>query len=216
MHNTIILADDHIVLRDALVPLVNGFPDFSVLAVAADGTEVVEQIQSGNVPNIVVLDLNMPKMDGFETAEWLKNNHPDIKILILTMFDSEIALIRLLQVGVKAFLKKDINPTELRNALTTVAADGYHYSHQTTGKLGVLFKKNNDNISPIEKTLLNDKEITFIKYASTELTYKEIADQMCISARTVDGYRDQLFEKLQIKSRVGLVLYAIKNNMIEL
>ena len=98
MHNTIILADDHIVLRDALVPLVNGFPDFSVLAVAADGTEVVEQIQSGNVPNIVVLDLNMPKMDGFETAEWLKNNHPDIKILILTMFDSEIALIRLLQV----------------------------------------------------------------------------------------------------------------------
>src|SRR6188508_925906 len=113
MNNAIILADDHILLRDALAKLINSFPQFSVIAVSANGSEVIKTIEDGKVPDIVVLDLNMPIVDGFETAAWLKANHPQIKILILTMYDSEIALIRLLQVGVRGFLKKDIHPLEL-------------------------------------------------------------------------------------------------------
>lgn len=214
MHKTIILADDHILLRDALVNLINTFPEFTVIKVAADGTEVVKEIQAGTVPDMVVLDLAMPKMDGFETAAWLKMNHPQVRIVVLTMYDSEIALIRLLQVGVRAFLKKDIHPTDLKIALLSVASDGYFYSHQTTAKLGSLFEKSNDNHHSVDKSLLTDKEIKFIKYACSELTYKEIAMEMKLTPRIIDNYRDSLFDKLNVKSRVGLALYAVKNGVV--
>ena len=104
----LILADDHILLRDALANLIDGFEEFTVVAKSADGSEVIEIIEQGKKADIVLMDLNMPKMDGYETAKWLAKQYPDIKIVILTMYDSEIALIRLLQVGVNGFLKKDI------------------------------------------------------------------------------------------------------------
>jgi DNA-binding NarL/FixJ family response regulator len=214
MHKTIILADDHILLRDALVNLINSFPEFSVIRVAADGADVVREITEGVVPDMIVLDLNMPRMDGFETAAWLKMNYPGIRIVVLTMYDSEIALIRLLQVGVRAFLKKDIHPLDLKAALVSVANDGYFYSHQTTAKLGSLFEKSSDNHHSVDKSLLTDKEIKFIKFACSELTYKEIAMEMKLTPRIIDNYRDSLFDKLNVKSRVGLALYAVKNGVV--
>src|SRR6478735_2443449 len=155
MVKTVILADDHILLRNALAALINTFPDFRVMNMAGDGTEVIKTIESGHVPDIAILDLNMPKMDGYDTARWLYDTHPKIKTLILTMYDSEIALIRLLQVGVRGFLKKDVHPEELKNALVSVAKDGFYYSHQTTGKLGTLFQKNGDSPS-VENAMLSD------------------------------------------------------------
>jgi len=214
MNNAIILADDHILLRDALAKLINSFPQFSVIAVSANGREVIKTIEGGKVPDIVVLDLNMPIVDGFETAAWLKANHPQIKILILTMYDSEIALIRLLQVGVRGFLKKDIHPLELKDALLAVSDNGYYYSHQTTGKLGSLFGKNTDTKATLEKSILSDVEITFMKYACSEMTYKEIALKMNLTPRIIDNYRDSLFDKLDVKSRVGLAIYAVKNGVV--
>ena len=208
------LADDHILLRDALASLIDTFPECKVIGVAADGTEVKLAIEKGNIPNILLLDLNMPKMDGYETASWLQQNHPAVKILVLTMYDSEIALIRLLQIGVRGFLKKDIHPAELKDALLSVADDGYYYSHYTTGKIASLFRKNNGSQSSLEKALLNDIEIEFLKLASTDMTYKEIAHVMKLTPRIIDSYRDALFDKLDVKSRVGLVIYAVKNGII--
>ena len=206
------LADDHILLRDALVPLINSFNECTVIGVAGNGLEVQTAIKKGMIPDILVLDLNMPKMDGYETAIWLHDNHPEVKILVLTMYDSEIALIRLLQVGVRGFLKKDIHPAELKNALLSVAEDGYYYSHNTTGKLASLFKKTNQG--QIEKAMLNAVEIEFLKYVSTDLTYKDIALSMNLTPRVIDSYRDALFEKLDVKSRVGLAIYAVKNGVV--
>lgn len=214
MITKIILADDHILLRDALASLINTFPDFNVINLAANGLDVQDAIKSGNIPDIVILDLNMPEMDGYSIARWLQLEHPEIKILILTMFDSEIPLIRLLQIGVRGFLKKDIHPHELQNALRSVAEDGYYYSHQTIGKLGKLFKKNNDKRIGIDRALLNEKEIEFLKLASTDLTYKEIATIMHLTPRIIDNYRDALFAKLDVKSRVGMAIYAVKNGLI--
>lgn len=214
MVTRVILADDHILLRDALATLINSFPQFSVISVAANGTEVIKAIEQGNIPGIVVLDLNMPKMDGFETAAWLKSNHPNIRVLILTMYDSEIPLIRLLKVGVRGFLKKDIHPDELKDALLAVSKNGYYYSHQTTGKLGTLFAKTNDKKISFEKAFLNEQEITFIKNACSEMTYKEIALEMKLTPRIIDNYRDALFDKLNVRSRVGLAIYAVKNGLV--
>lgn len=214
MINTVILADDHILIRDAIASLINTFPEFNVIALARDGIEVTSIIKEGCIPGIVILDLNMPKMDGYETAKWLRDNHPEIKILILTIFDTEIALIRLLQLGVKGFVKKDIHPDELKSALQSVSREEFYYSHQSIGKLGTLFKKNKDNHLPIEKAILSDTELSFIKMACTELTYKEIAKAMKLTPRMIDSFRDSLFAKLNVKSRVALAIYAVKNGVI--
>ena len=156
----------------------------------------------------------MPGMDGFETAKWLFKVHPEINILILTMYDSEIALIRLLQAGVKGFLKKDTHPNELRIALKAVSAGGYYYAQDTTGKLATLFQRDFENQHFVDKAILSEKEIEFLRLASTDKTYKEIASELKISPRAIDGYRDTLFEKLDVKSRVGLAIYAVKNGIV--
>jgi two-component system invasion response regulator UvrY len=208
----VLLADDHILLRNALATLINAFDECNVTHLAGNGEEVMQAIKSEMQPDIAILDLNMPKMDGYETAKWLQQNYPDVKILILTMYDSEIALIRLLQAGVRGFLKKDIHPDELKAAILAVANNGYYYSHNTTGKLTTFFQKTIQ--ATIEKTILSEVEIQFLKLASTDMTYKEIANAMKLTPRTVDNYRDGLFEKLDVKSRVGLAIYAVKNGII--
>jgi len=210
----IILVDDHTLLRDALSSLIHSFEEFSVINSLNNGTELIRALSDGYKPDIVLLDLNMPILDGFETAKWLNENYPEIKILILTMYDSEIALIRLLKVGVKGFLKKDTHPNELRVALNAVSENGYYYSQDTTGKLANLFQKNTDNQNFVEKAMLNESELEFLRLASTDLTYKEIAAQLNLSPRAIDGYRDSLFEKLDVKSRVGLAIYAVKNGIV--
>jgi two-component system, NarL family, invasion response regulator UvrY len=206
----LILADDHILLRDALASLINTFDEFTVTAVAGNGEEVIAAVKNGCRADIALMDLNMPKMDGYQTAQWLSQQHPGIKIIILTMYDSEIALIRLLKAGVHGFLKKDIHPTELKSALLTVAAGEYYYSNHTTVKIASLFRKP----SGLEKSILSDIEIEFLKLASTDMTYKEIAQALGMSPRHVDNYRDALFTKLDVKSRVGLAIYAVKNGII--
>ena len=210
----VILADDHILLRDALASLINSFDECSISGVAGNGEEVMDMLSRGIKADMLVLDLNMPKLDGFETARKVAKQYPDIHILILTMYDSEIALIRLLQVGVKGFLKKDIHPSDLRRALVSVAEGGYYYSHNATGKLANFFQKNHDRQLPIDRALLTETEMNFLRLASTDMTYKEIAHQMKISPRAIDGLRDGLFEKLDVKSRVGLAIYAVRNGIV--
>ncbi|HTB51545.1 MAG TPA: response regulator transcription factor [Ferruginibacter sp.] len=210
----VVLVDDHILLRDALASLINTFEECHVMNVAGNGKELLQQIETGVIPCVVLLDLNMPVMDGYETASWLHQHHPEVNVIILTMYDSEIALIRLLQVGVKGFLKKDVNPDELRAALISVAGGDFHYSHGITGKLATLFQTNHDKNASLDKSILNEIEIEFLKLASTDMTYKEIADVMSQTPRMIDNHRDALFVKLNVKSRVGLAIYAIKNGIV--
>lgn len=210
----LILADDHILLRDALANLIDSYDEFTVMTKAADGSEVIKAIENGWNADIVLMDLNMPKMDGYATATWIRKYHPEIKIVILTMYDSEIALIRMLQVGVNGFLKKDIHPAELKNALLRVAGGEYYYSNHSTDKIASLFLKDPDKRSSLLKSPLNDTEIEFLKLASTEMTYKTIALAMHMTPRLIDSYRDSLFIKLGVKTRVGLAIYAVKNGIV--
>jgi DNA-binding NarL/FixJ family response regulator len=210
----VVLVDDHSLLREALSSLIGGFEEFQVIGSLDNGHELIRSLSDGLRPDLILLDLNMPVLDGFDTAKWLQTNHPDIKLLVLTMYDSEIALIRLLQTGVKGFLKKDTHPNELHNALKSVCNNGFYYSHDTTGKLASMFQRNPDNQKFIENAILTENEIEFLRLASTDLTYKEIASKLSISPRVIDSYRDGLFEKLDVKSRVGLAIYAVKNGIV--
>lgn len=217
MHNTnelitVALADDHILLRTALANLINNFGEFKVIIQASNGNELIAEIQNGKIPKVAILDLNMPEKNGYETAKWLKEHYPEIEVLMLTMYDSDLALIRLLQVGVKGFLKKDIHPTELKFAIKSVAEEGYYYSHNATGKLVNLFRKGKESTA-MQKAVLSEVEISFLKSCASEMTYKEIAQLMKLNPRAVDNLRDNLFTKLDVKSRVGLVMYAMKHGV---
>jgi DNA-binding NarL/FixJ family response regulator len=210
----IAMADDHVLLRNALAALIDSFEDCQVILQAGNGKELTEAIRKGSSPQVVILDLNMPEMDGFDTAAWLQEHYPDILVLMLTMYDSELSLIRLLQAGVKGFLKKDIHPSELKFAIQSVVQNGYYYSNHTTGKLVNLFRQHSDGNSLIQRSVLNDQEIQFLKLACSDMTYKEIAQRMSLNPRAVDTLRDQLFIKLDVKSRVGLALVAIRQGVV--
>jgi two-component system, NarL family, invasion response regulator UvrY len=208
------MADDHVLLRNALASLIDSFGDCRVIHHSGTGKELTDHIAAGSVPDVVILDLNMPDMDGFETAEWMLKNHPGVHVLMLTMYDSEFSLIRLLQAGVKGFLKKDIYPDELKFAIHSVVQSGYYYSTHSTGKLVNLFRNNPGGYTSLQKAMLTDQELQFLKLACSDLTYKEIAQQMGLNPRSVDTLRDQLFIKLDVKSRVGLAMVAIRHGIV--
>jgi two-component system invasion response regulator UvrY len=207
------LADDHVLLRNALATLIDSFGDCKVIQQASNGRDLIEQIKRTQVPDVAILDLNMPQMDGYEMAIWLQINHPDVHVLMLTMYDSELALIRLLQSGVKGFLKKDIHPSELKFAIHSVIQSGYYYSSHTTGKLMNLFRKHDEHSPTLEKTMLSEQQLMFLKMACSEMTYKEIALKMNLNPRSVDNLRDSLFSKLDVKSRVGLAMFAMRHGI---
>jgi len=208
------LADDHVLLRDALSTLIDGFGNCKVILQAANGEQLIEKIRAGQVPDVLILDLNMPKLSGWEVASWIHEHHPNMRVLMLTMYDSELSLIRLLQVGVKGFLKKDIHPDELKQAIQTVVDTGYYYSNYTSSRIAQLFRVNEEGKMVLQKNLLSEQELNFLKLACSELTYKEVAQEMGLNPRAVDGLRDQLFVKLDIKSRVGLAIFAIRHGIV--
>ena len=210
----IVLVDDHILLRNGLASLINSFGDYSVLFEADNGKDFISKLQSKQLPQVVLMDINMPEMDGYETCQWLKNNYPEVKVLALSMYDNENAVIRMFKAGAKGYILKDCDPSELKNALYSVIKKGFYYSDLVTGT----FIRSMDEEKSQSKNIihLKEHEMTFLKLACTELTYKEIADKMFLSPRTIDGYRDDLFQRLNVKTRVGLVMYAIRNGIVNL
>jgi DNA-binding NarL/FixJ family response regulator len=212
----IVLTDDHILLRNGLAQLVQSLGHI-VLFEANNGKDLITKLDATNLPDLVLLDINMPEMDGYETAQWLKQNHPDVNVLALSMYDNENSIIKMLKCGAKGYILKDSDPAELKAAIDAVMSKGYYYSDLVSGKLIHAINKIDDAGSDIHTvTNLSERETDFLKYSCTELTYKEIAEKMFVSPRTIDGYRDALFEKLNIKTRVGLAMYAIKNNIVQL
>jgi DNA-binding NarL/FixJ family response regulator len=215
MSAKIVLVDDHVLLRKGLADLVRNL-GYQVLYEANNGKEFCEKLNPKNLPDLVLLDINMPQMDGYETSLWLKKNYPDIRILALSMHDDENAVIRMLKNGARGYILKDTEPSELKMAIDAILQKGFYYSEMVTGRLVHSISGMDDESHASQQILhLTEREIEFLKLACSEMTYKEIADKMYLSPRTVDGYRDTLFQKLDIKTRTGLVIYAIKNGIVQ-
>ena len=212
----IVLTDDHTLLRNGLASLVTSL-GHTVLFEADNGKHFIERLNPNALPDLVLLDINMPEMDGYETAQWIKTNHPEINILALSMYDNETSIIRMLKCGAKGYILKDSEPAELKAAIEAIMNKGFYYSDLVSGKLMHAINKMDDESGDLKGLVpLNDRETEFLKLACSEFTYKEIADKMFLSPRTIDGYRDTLFEKLHLKTRVGLVMYAIKNGIVNI
>ncbi|MFT3911980.1 MAG: response regulator transcription factor [Ferruginibacter sp.] len=210
----LVLVDDHVLLRNGLSGLVKNL-GHKVLFEASNGNDFIDKLIPQSLPEIVLMDINMPDKDGYETTQWLKVNHPDIKVLALSMYDNEGSIIRMLKSGAKGYILKDSEPAQLQGAIEALVTKGFYYSELINGKVINAINKMDDE-GEINIVKLNERETSFLKLTCTELTYKDIADKMFVSPRTVDGYRDNLFEKLKVKTRVGLVIYAIKNGIVDL
>jgi DNA-binding NarL/FixJ family response regulator len=214
MQYSIVIADDHLLIAKALTSIIDSFSQYEVLYEVEHGQALIEKFkQRKNIPDIVLLDINMPIMDGFETAKWLKQNYPEILILALSMQDDEQVLIKMIKNGANGYLLKNVHPAELEKALDTLVTKGFYYPDWATNKM----LHNIAVAEPDKKSgVISARETEFLQYAATELTYKEISEKMFCSPRTVESYRDSLFEKLNLKTRVGLVVYAMKNKIIKL
>jgi len=215
MPHTIVIADDHLLIAKALSSIIEHFPRYEVLYECENGQALIEQFRiKKNIPDIVLLDIIMPIKDGFETALWLKENHPAVLVMALTMQSDDDSLIRMIKCGAKGYLHKNVHPQELEKALDMLIQKGFYYPDWATSR--VLHNIAAGNDKPALDNNLTEREKEFMQYACTELTYKEIGEKMFCSARTVEGYRDALFEKLGMKTRVALALYAVKIGLYKL
>ncbi|MBN8864783.1 MAG: response regulator transcription factor [Sphingobacteriales bacterium] len=208
------IADDHSLLRNALANLINTFEGYSILFEADNGKDLRNKIMQHMVPDIVLLDVNMPEMDGFETTQWLHKNYPHIRVLALSMLSDEKTIIKMFRLGAKGYLLKNAEPAELREALDSLMDKNVYLSEYVSGKL-VSGLQQTDLEASSREVVLNEKEREFLRWVCSELSYKDIAAKMYISARTADDYRQSLFNKLKVHSRVGLVMYAIKHGIVE-
>jgi DNA-binding NarL/FixJ family response regulator len=210
------LVDDHTMFRKGLTALINLFPGYEVMFDVGGGAECIRQLESGAVPEIVLMDISMPGMDGYATTSWVRSNFPGVIVLALSTMDTETAIIRMIQCGARGYVLKDADPGELKRAFDEVSSLGYYYNDIVSRKIiqSVHLLSGGPGLCD-GLVRLSDRETVFLHQVCSEKTYQEIAREMFVSERTVDGYRDTLFKKLNITSRVGLVLYAIRNGIVK-
>jgi DNA-binding NarL/FixJ family response regulator len=207
MNYSVVVVDDHFLLSQAIGGLVQNFEHFEVLYLCKNGRELLDKLEDqNNIPDLVLMDIKMPILNGIETTEILKKKYPNIKVLALSIEEDEYTILKMLRAGASGYLMKDTKKDILEEALLEVMQKGNYYTN-TVSQIIM------DSLENEINTQLKEKELEFIKLACTDMSYKDIADSMCCSYKTVEGYRDAVYKKLKIKNRIGLVLFAIHQNL---
>lgn len=213
MKKTIVIVDDHLLIAKALEGIIDNFQDFQVIYVAENGQDLIDKFKNNHeIPDIILMDISMPIMDGFESVLWLKKNHPNIKVMALSMQGDDNSVIKMIKNGAKGYLLKNTHPKDLEEALIKLKNDGFFYPEWASK---IIFSNINHDGFNEKAVRISEREKEFLTYTVTELSYKEIAEKMNCSPRTVESYRDQLCEKLALKTRVGLAVFALKNGFAE-
>lgn len=207
---SVVVVDDHTLLSQAIESMVNTFDEFKVLYTCKNGQELVDLIAKSpnNIPHVILMDVHMPILNGIETTTIITKNYPSVHVMALSVEDDDTTILKMLKAGAIGYLLKDTEKSVLEKALTEIVENGFYHTNNVTN---LLMKSLNGLVE--EEISLKEHEITFLKLACSELTYREIAEKMCLSPKTVDGYRDALFTKCNVKNRIGLVIYAIKNKI---
>lgn len=206
------IVDDHQLFLKSLSILIESFPAFNIVLDALNGESLLNKLAAASIkPDILLLDVNMPVMDGTQTAEAISKKYPEIKLVALSMKDDDTTVINMIKAGCCAYLLKDIHPNELEKALTEIHFKGYYNADVSNINYRRLILKTKE-----DEIVFSEREKIFLKLACSDLTYKQISLQMHLSERTIDGYREALFEKLNVQSRVGMVLEALRRNLVSL
>lgn len=207
--NKVIIVDDHLLFSQSLAFLINSFDGFEVIHQFENGKEFINYAEQNEdlQADVILMDVNMPVLDGLAAMRWLYRHRRHWNTIALSVNDDEDIIIKMIRNGAKGYLLKDTPPALFHEALQTVAKSGYYFTEMVTG---ILINRVNETESVAK---LKDKETEFIRLCCSEKTYKDIAIEMCLSPKTIDGYRESIFVKLGIKTRIGLVLFAIKNGI---
>jgi len=213
MNITIGLVDDQHLFLKLLSLLLSNLNGFSVVLEANHGKELQEKIAEGApLPDIMLIDVNMPVMNGLQTAKWLHSSYPSVRTVALTMHEIEQTVIEMLKAGCCSYLLKNTPPEKLESVLTEIYVNNYFNSYVNNTNLSDLLEHKRYSSTLV----LGEKEHEFLQYASSDLTYKEIASIMELSQRTIDGYRESIFLKFKVQSRTGMVLEGIKRGLIKI
>ena len=206
------IVDDHQLFLTSLKVLIESFPTFSIVLEALNGEALLKKLEFAPVlPDILLLDVNMPVMDGANTAIVISSKYPEIKMVALSMKDDDVSVIKMIKAGCCAYLLKDISSDELEKALMEVHTKGYYNADISNINYRRLILKTKE-----EEIVFTERERAFLKLACSDFTYKQIAMQMHLSERTIDGYREALFQKLNVQSRTGMALEALRRNLVSL
>ncbi|HMK26482.1 MAG TPA: response regulator transcription factor [Chitinophagaceae bacterium] len=215
------IVDDHNLFRKGLIKLINlgdNENKYVIQFEAENGEDLKTKLNNRDLPDIVLMDIEMPDMDGYETVDWLQKYHPDISILVISMFESEETVVRMLRLGIKGYLSKDIEVEDMHAALEAIAQKGFYYSDFVSGIMAHTIQANaiDDYSKKGMPDNMSENEREFLKMACTELTYLQIAEKMNLSPKTIDGYRETLFHRFDVKSRVSLAMYAVKKGFVRI
>ena len=205
------IVDDHQLFVKSLSLLIDTIDNCKIVAEALNGRDMIEKLKRMNPqPDILLIDVNMPISDGAEFAAYVREHYPGISLVALSMKNDDHTVLKMLRAGCCAYLLKDIHPNELERAILQISSKGYYNADVSN------FRRLLVQSRPEGKGQLSDRELLFLRFACSDRTYKQIAAEMHLSERTIDGYRDSLFQKLGVQSRVGMALEAIRLNLVDL
>jgi len=213
----IVLVDDHVIVRNGLKELIGKLGPYEITAQFDTGIALLDAWPLEVVPDLVIVDLNMPGMNGMELVEIMKEREMAVPVLILTLNSDEQTIIRLFRTGVRGFLKKDCSAETMSIALGAIFSYGYYHNEFLTLSLqsqGTTPKKSQQE-EILEQLTAREKEFLKLVCDEKEYTYEQIAYRMNVQHRTVDGYREAIFDKFGIKSKTGLVLFVLKHGLFE-
>jgi len=208
------IADDHKIFRNGLKATLEDCPDFDLVFEASNGKQLIAQLATVT-PDVILMDIKMPEMDGIQTTAYVKQHYSGVKILALSMFNEDKYIVDMMKAGASGYLLKNAEPEEIIEAISTVFNKDYYFNEHLSI---TLIKQLAGNSQPgnFGQNLadFNDREIEVLKLVCQEYSNQEIADKICLSVRTVEGYRARLFEKTRSKNLVGLVIFAVKTGII--
>lgn len=215
--HSIIIVDDHQLVLDGLVSIVKEMDDFEIIASARNGKEGVQLVESLN-PNLVLMDIDMPIMNGLEATRQIKSKNAEAKVIILTMHNEASLIKKVMDIGADGYLLKNSDRNEFQSALNSVVKGKSYFSAEVTESLLNPTKQANSNFvidtDTVQLSTLTEREIDVLKQIAEGLSNKEIGDKLFISHRTVDTHRTNLMRKLDVHNIAGLIKFAIKNGLI--
>lgn len=216
MEHSVALVDDHHLMRSGLAATVNNLGGYRVTMEAGHGGELVEALTTpgAEAPAIAIIDLNMPVMDGYATIAWLREHRPDVLPLVLTFDATDDAMVKAVRVGARGFLLKNTRPEVFKNALDSLVLTGYYYTDVLHGTVqrnpDMKTREEREHERVLGQITPREMEFLLLVCDEAEHTYEQIAERMGVHRRTVDNFRIALFDKFDIKSKTGLVLFALR------
>ncbi|MEZ4829849.1 MAG: response regulator transcription factor [Bacteroidia bacterium] len=211
------IADDEILFRKGMKIMIESFGGMEIVVEADNGKQLIDRLaEASSLPEIILLDLNMPEMNGVDTTRLLQEKYPEIKVIILSSYFSKVFIRNMIELGASGYLSKNSLPGQVENTLHEVVEKGFSYNDKVLEVLRENLISRPNKLKMSFSTELSDREQEVLQLICEQYTTSEIGEKLFISSRTVDGHRNNLLQKLNCRNTAGLVVYAIQNQLVEI